>query len=204
MVLYIIFNAESHMKANITVLKRGFCLIIMLIFSSKSIAQFRNRGGIGLSYSQLDYKTSRTFMPNIAYQRLISKRLFLTTQIGVASHDNLDLLIGKQIEKKRRTVFDFAPKFAVIKYKDNYFKIGGDFTFMFINDEQFYLKKDPFQNIIEYGTKNVKDYLTNFNLVGELDVSISRRFSVASSFHFINMTKSGFKIFVGLNGFYKF
>ncbi len=190
--------------------KKALITIIISLTLTFCNAQFSNRLGIGLNYVALDAPDDLVFSPQLKYEHIIKKRIFVNTQIGYINYHGTEAFFDKLPQTRNRINFDTGVKFAIIKYKNNYLKLGGGVSIWRRNDkiiDQIKVKAeapDFVLQILSYNTKTVKDWNLGYNIVSEIDISVSKKVSISGSFGVANFKNAGLNSFLGLTGFYKF
>lgn len=186
-------------------------VFVSLVFLNLSThAQKVNHSlGIGVRYMSLDMPDDMVFSPNVYYNLNVSKRLSFSSQIGGVVFKGKEHLFGILPTDRKRVMLDLDAKFAIVKFKNNYLRIGGGPSIWHSNDETVFKmswksESPDFVPIItsyEYQTR--KYWELGFNAISELEIGITNKFSLMGSFGFASFNKQGTSSILGLNCLYK-
>ena len=192
-------------------MKKNTCFFILcLLISAISTAQFNNRIGVGLDYVALDLPDDLVFIPHLKYERILGSRVFLSSKVGYVNFKGVDGFFNKIPQTRNRITFDNGLKFAVIKYKNSYLKLGSGVSIWRRNDvivnnvKITAVAPDFVTEITKYDTKIVRDWNFGYNFSAELDVSLNKRVSLVGNFSVANFKYAGLSSILGLSAFYKF
>jgi hypothetical protein len=192
-------------------MKKIFFLAITGLLYTNSFAQKNtNKIGIGINYMSLDMPDDVVWMPRLNYEYQFGKRLFVSTQIGGVNYKGRDDNFNVIAEHRRRFTSDLTAKFVILKYKNNYLKIGIGPSLWHRNDDvvsRVKIKADApdfIPEIVSYDMINNKGWNLGYNINTELDINISTKISIIGSFGVANLGKSGFSSILGSNVYYKF
>jgi hypothetical protein len=177
-------------------------LILVLLNCSLSYAQLKNRVGIGLQLTSLDAPDDVVRVPTLNYQRQFLKRIFVNAQF---TYINRNTIFLEQVpEFRTKFGLDFTPYFAILKYKENYLKIGIGASFWHRDEELRSSWSIQNGTITNYKTIEYNEWNIGYNAMSELDIALSKRMTLAANFGFINLNQAGISSVLGVKGFYKF
>lgn len=164
--------------------------------------------GLGLNYMSLDLPDDMVFRPTFVFEKELKSRFFVATQFGGVYYKGGDPNFNIP-EVRRRFTTDVTVKFAVVKYKNNYLKIGGGPSLWYRNDDLVSIVKlrgeapDFILKPVGVEMQTKKDWSLGYNLTGELEISVVRNVSLAANISIANLGEAGFSSIVGLNCYYR-
>jgi hypothetical protein len=164
--------------------------------------------GLGLNYVSLDLPDDLVYRPVFVFEKEFRNRFFVAAQFGGIYHEGEDNTF-QIAELRRRFTTDITVKVAILRYKNNYLKIGGGPSLWYRNDNlvnsvRFEASPPDFiPKPIGFDMMTKKDWNLGYNLTGELEVLIIKRVSLAAHFSVADLGKAGFSSVLGLNCYYK-
>lgn len=187
-------------------MKNLFYILITLLslFFGNTLYAQKNRIGVNYSLTTLDLPDDIVNNYQVNYQRNISKRLFLFSDINFIYYNGIEDLLYILPEKRRRIGLDLGLKFAIIKYKENYLKLGIGLSNWYRNDDlikeiKFELNSvDNKPKIIDYYPVNLESNNLGFNLNSDLEISLSKKIYTEGHIKIINVYKGGIISILGL------
>lgn len=188
-------------------MKKAIFLIIVAFLSNQSFAQKTNKIGLGIQYTSLDLPDDRIFIPNINYQKMINRRFFVSLVVGYAQINGFDKFFKTIPEKRSRFTTDIIAQVAVLRFKENYLKIGGGTSIWYRNDnivDTFKFDLSDQTRILDYKYKSNTGWNVGYNLMSELEISCSKQVSLSSNFGVANLGNAGISTILGVKSYYKF
>jgi hypothetical protein len=194
-------------------MKKILFLILMpfIVFAQKHT----QRIGGGLEYMVGD---NWFLSPHITHEYQVGKRVFLTSNLGLI-HKNIFNEFNGVKTTIQRLMLDFDVKFAIIKYRNNYLKVGAGPSLWLKNEVRPQVKKefiiddprlDPIYPKSTYENRYHKGINIGYNATAELDISVSKKLSLLINMDWIYIKKVGLdalnkypSVALGVGGLYK-
>ena len=158
--------------------------------------------------------------PHLTYEYQVGKRTFFTSNLGfIHKRPKYNVADGYVFATLQRIMLDFDAKFAILKFKNNYLKIGVGPSLWFKNETFPSIREDrlvnnPFVDPMyfkkDYENKNKKGVNVGYNISSELDIRVSKKLSLITKLEIIEIKNVGLDSFnsypsiaLGISGLYK-
>lgn len=174
-----------------------YLLLIILVLNTyiESFTQnYSQKIGLGLSYISLDAPDDVSFSPNIIYEKKLNKKFLIGAKLGYNLINDFDNFSKKIPERRERVMLDLELKFALIKYKNNYLKIGVGPSAWYRNDDivtriKFNLQDQT--NVFDYTKTQTKETNLGIKYLIELDINLVKKLSILSNVCITNFGRAG-------------
>jgi len=159
--------------------------------------------GLGVSYLPLDLPDDITFLPKLSYPHQFKQRVFGSADIGNLHYKGMDNTFQQVPELRKRFTVDLAAKFSLLKFKNNHLRIAAGPSFWHVND--LVAKKISFKGneVTAYERENRRYWDFGANLGLELDINLSKKFSVIGNIQMVYLEKTVLTPLLGLYAFYR-
>lgn len=177
-------------------------LVLFLLSSLCLHAQAgRDKVGFGLDYLALDLPDDLVFSPHIDYERKLAGRFFLSGKLGLVDFKGTDSFTQTIPESRKRIMLDIEGKIALLRFRENYLKLGVGPSVWYRNDEIVNRISFPLEdqtNVISYEKRHTTEVNLGAKVNGELDINVMKNMTLRGNFSFSHFKNAGTSSVLGL------